>query len=305
MSDKDKKKNNSEEEDEENASSEGSSTDNKKTDPSQTLDLGAEFCEEAPRNPERMFKEAKAKIRNAPKSYAEVGRWFGEVRRFGLWRCAKRNKYKSFAEFYRDMGYSPDQVCHQIAISKLLTALIEEVGNREVKITVYHGTVLLAGTRNKDVRFQADTDLACEIFRTVLEKNGKVTGKLLREEMVKRGLINPSQRKMPIADRNAPDLEDDDQIDEPVNGEDADEVMDSHGDAGEEASNATSTKDSDGSAAKAVAVAQAVRQELTQARTIASDLLEEAEKSHAHQELRPRLIELRSLLDEIQKQLGD
>ena len=190
MSGKKNKSDDPENEDEKNVTSKGSSTNNDNTDSSQTLDLGAEFCETPEGNPERMLKEAKAKIRNAPKSYAEVGLWFERVRRFGLWRSAKRNKYKSFADFYRDMGYSPDQVCHQIAISKLLTALIDEFGKRDAKVTVYHGTVLLSGTRDKDVRFETDTNLACDIFRTVLDKHGKVTGKLLRQEMVDRDLVN-------------------------------------------------------------------------------------------------------------------
>lgn len=309
MSDKNKNTDESEGDDEENVTSKGSSTDNKKTDPSQTLDLGVEFCAKPPSNAKRKLKIAKSKIGGAAKSYAEVGFWFGEVRKYALWRESLRPKYNSFAEFYRDMGYTADQVCHQIGISKVLTALIERVGNRDVKITVYHGTVLLAGTRNKDVRFEADTDLACEIFLTVLDTHNKVTGKLLREEMVKRNLVNPPQKKGSNPDGDASGSEDDDdQIDEPVDGmslgED-DDVSAGQGDAGEEPTDGASAEGNDGSVAKAPVVAQEVRKELVQARIIASSLIDVAEKSEEYNVFRPQLIELRSLLEEIEKQLGN
>lgn len=310
MSGKNKNTDETEDDDEENVTSSGSSNNKKKNDSSQSLDLPPEFCEDSPGDAKRKLKIAKSKIGGAAKSYAEVGFWFGEVRKYGLWRESRRPKYKSFAEFYRDMGYTADQVCHQIGISKLLTALIEGVGNPDVKITVYHGTVLLAGTRNKDVRFEADTDLACEIFSTVLNKHNKVTGKLLRLEMTARGLVSAPKSGDSVPDRGKPDLKgDNNQKGETGDGmslgEDTDETSGGADEAGQEGSDAASGEDSDVSAAKAAVVAQAVRQELTQARTIASDLLEEVEKSHAHQELRPRLIELRSLLEEIEKQLGN
>lgn len=309
MSGKNKNTDDPEEEDEKNVTSKGSSTNNNNTDSSQSLDLPPEFCEDPEGNPERMLKEAKSKIRNAPKSYAEASIWFGRVRKFGLWRSAKRNKYKSFADFYRDMGYTADQVCHLIAISKVLTALIDKFGKCDAKVTVYHGTVLLSGTRDKDVRFETDTKLACDIFRTVLDKHGKVTGKLLRQEMVDRDLVNAPKSGDAKLNRNNSDLDsDDDQIGEAVDGmslgEDADEATGGQGEAEAEDSNAASGENHAAAAAQAAAVAQTVRRELVQARTIASDLLDEVEKSHAHQKLRPRLIELRSLLDEIEKQLG-
>lgn len=310
MSGKNKNTDDPDEEDEQNVTSEGSSTNKKKPESSQSLDLPPEFCEEPPSNAKRKLKIAKSKIGGAAKSYAEVGFWLGEVRKYGLWCESRRPKYKSFADFYRDMGYTADQVCHLIAISKLLTALLDEFGKSDAKVTVYHGTVLLSGTRDKDVRFEADTDLACEIFRTVLDKHNKVTGKLLRLEMADRGLVNAPKTKDAELDRGTSDLDsDDDQIGEAVDGmslgDEADEMTGGQGEPGEKGSDAASGEGNAAAAAKAAAVAQAVSRELVQARTIASDLLEEVEKSHAHQELRPRLIELRSLLDEIEKQLGN
>jgi hypothetical protein len=245
MSGKFKNTDETEDDDEQNVTSKGSSTNNKKPESSQSLDLGAEFCEKPPGNPERMLKEARAKIGNAAKNYAETGIWLARVRSFGLWRYSKRPKYKSFADFYRDMGYTPDQVCHQIAISKLLSALIDEFGKRDAKVTVYHGTVLLTGTRDKNIRFETDTDLACEIFRTVLDKHNKVTGKLLRLEMADRGLVNDPKTKDAEPNRGASDLKgDDDQIGEAVDGmslgEDADETTGGQGEAGEKGSDTSS-----------------------------------------------------------------
>lgn len=311
MNNKNKNTDEPEEEDEENVTSEGSSTNSNKPNPERSLDLPPEFCEKYSGDAKRKLKEAKVKIGGAAKSYAEVGHWFGEVRKYGLWRESRRPKYNSFAEFYRDMGYTADQVCHQIGISKLLTALIEKVGKRDAKVTVYHGTVLLSGTRDKNVRFEADTDLACEIFLAVLDKHNKVTGKLLREEMVDRKLVNPPKQGS-NPDRGSTDQEDDDQIGESVDdgmslGEDSVESKADEGDAtgGASANNddATSAESGDDIAAKA-AVAQAVREELVQARTIASSLIDVAERSQEYNVFRPRLIELRSLLEEIEKQLG-
>jgi len=90
-----------------------------------------------------------------------------------------------------------------------------------------------------------------------------------------------------------------------IPGEDTDDTSGDTEEAGQESGDAASDKDDDSSATKAAVAAQVVRQELTQARTITSDLLEEVEKSLDNQGFRPRLIELRSLLDEIEKQLGN
>ena len=180
---------------EENASSSGSSTDNNNNPDDQKLDLPPEFCEEPPSNPERMLKESKARIKAAVENYAQLGLWFSRVRRFGLWRYSKRPKFKSFTDFYKYMGYSADQVSHQIAISSVLRMLLEKFGKSEVKVNVYHATVLLRGVRDKEVRFNADGELACEIFRTVLATDGKVTGKLLKKEMVKRDLVKETVKK--------------------------------------------------------------------------------------------------------------
>lgn len=307
MSDKNKNTDESEGDDEENVTSKGSFTDNKKTDPSQTLDLGAEFCEEPPSDPERMLKKSKARIKAAVENYAELGLWFSRVRRFGLWRYSKRPKFKSFTDFYKYMGYSADQVSHQIAISMVLRMLLKEFGKSDVKVNVYHATVLLRGVRNKEVRFNADGKLACEIFRTVLAADGKVTGKLLKKEMEKRGLVKEAATK-PSGQPNGEagqdsDGQDDESCDDGMSL--GDEATGDQGDAEEKGSNAASGEDNAAAAAKAAAVAQAVRQEIVQARTIATDLIEEVERSLDDQKFRPRLIELRSLLEEIEKQLGN
>ena len=182
-----------ENEDDENASSNGSSAGN--DNPDQKLDLPPEFCEEPPSDPERMLKESKARIKAAVENYAQLGLWFSRVRRFGLWRYSKRPKFKSFTDFYKYMGYSADQVSHQIAISMVLRMPLKEFGKSDVKVNVYHATVLLRGVRNKDVRFNADGELACEVFRAVLAADGKVTGKLLKKEMAKRGLIKEAAKR--------------------------------------------------------------------------------------------------------------
>jgi len=268
------------------------SDENKKADSSQWLDLPPKFCEKPPSDPARMLKESKARIKAAVENYAQLGLWFSRVRRFGLWRYSKRPKFKSFAEFYKHMGYSADQVSHQIAISTVLRMLLEEFGKAEVKVNVYHATILLRGVRDDEARFKADGELACDIFRTVLAAEAKVTGKLLKKEMTARGLLKatPKQKSRHTEEDN--ESKSDVKIGEPIDGLSL----------GENAGN-----DSESNQAvlktKEVLPRQA-RKELNEARSVAAALVEDTGNSTEHLELHKKLIQLRTLLEEVYRQVN-
>lgn len=258
------------------------------------LEIPSEFTEKPPSDPVRMLKEAKSQIGNAPKKYALVGLWFGYVRKFGLWKYSKRPKYDSFGAFYRDMGYTADQVCHQMAISVLLNKLLEKFGKRDVKIIVYHASVLLAGVRNKESRFKADAGLACDVFHEVLDEHGKVTGALLRAEMIKRGLIDSAPKSTPAPTTEQKE-DNDTRENETHDGLTLGEAKPRSSEDREPTENAGATASS---------LTPKFRDDLNQARTIASALVEGTGESTENLELHKQLIRLRALLEDVYYQVG-